>query len=136
MFLLMKDVLFPCLKYNLNNYFNVNIKIMPDINKIKKSYGFKKGSYIKGFLIIDEKSDVRIIKRYHTYEYYIILTLIRIGKLSIDSVINYINSIPDKIIYSQYKNPYKCSIEKLNSDNVIKSKNNYHVFIKCKSERI
>lgn len=93
---------------------------MPKPNNYLKGFGIQKGSYLDGYYLADISVGHDTIKRYREYQYPTVMTwrvydnTANYPKFMTD-LTNYLQD--DRIIYSEYGNPYSCNFGALSVNN-------------------
>lgn len=84
---------------------------MPNEKKFLEGFNLVKGKVFGDFELMDVKSTHQVIKRYEEYYYNIILVFK--GRGNIGSLLISLSheTRGNKIIYSEYGNPYLCTID-------------------------
>ena len=98
---------------------------MPQPYKYLDGFGLEKGSYANGYYLSNISIDHVTIKRYNQYQYPITLTWEIYDETSdheklSNTLITYLQG--DRIIYSEYGNPYRCNFGELKIDKKDKNK--------------
>ena len=86
---------------------------MPEPAAFLNGFGFRKGTTMGGFTLVDANATHETVTRYREYLYHINLSFANNGNGNISNLITAIKSMisGDHIIKSGYGNPYKCVIE-------------------------
>jgi len=92
---------------------------MPEIKAFIKGFDLTRGHEYDGAKIIDVEGHEKVLSLYHKYEYYITVTLKKVAphvNIRFPQLQKEVGH--QRIVYSQYGNPYICWIRQINVDEI------------------